>query len=116
MPAPTPISTTTIDVADAVVAELGTPVTGTVWVDAASGFLAVRKFLPKYTDDELNTLRIAVVAVQENDQRVARNLVGREHRIALWFQKKVNPDPDTMETEVTNLAQFAFQVKDYFMA
>jgi len=113
--AATTISTTTIDVATAVAAEINAPVSGTEWLD--SGFVCQRKWLPSYTPAELAAnIRITVVPISEKAKRIARKLTERDHLVELWMQKTVSAIPATRETAVTDLAAFAFQVKDYFLA
>ena len=113
--AATTISITTIDVATAVVAEINSPVAGTEWL--TSDFVCERKWLPAYTPAELVAkVRITAVPISEKAKRIARKLTERDHLVELWFQKTVSAIPATRETAVTELAAFAFQVKDYFLA
>jgi hypothetical protein len=113
MPA-TPSSTTTVAVADAVAAEINTPVSGTVWLQLNAD--CSRKWLPAYTDIELaERVRIAVIPINEQAERIARKLVRREHLVKLWLQKKVDPDPATRDAAIDELVLFAVQVKDYFL-
>lgn len=114
MPATT-ITITTIDVATAVAAEITTPVSGTEWLQLNA--TAERRWLPTYTDKQLaEAVQISVIPISEADERIGRKLVQREHAIELWMQKKTDPDPATRDAAVDDLASFAFQVKDYFMA
>lgn len=114
MPAPNPISITTVDIANGVVNDINTPAAGTVWLE--SGFVCERRWLPVYADADLTTLRIAVVPVSERDNRIARGLVQGEHLVKVWLQRTVADAPNTYESQIDALAAFAYQIKDYWIA
>lgn len=112
---PSPLSeVTTVGIATAVASEINTPVAGTVW--SQTGFVCARKWLPVYTAFELETLRIAVIAVSEEDERISRKHVARKHMVELWVQKSVPPKPADYESLVDAYAAFVFQLKDYWIA
>lgn len=106
-------TTTVIDVAEAVNTEINSPVPGTTWLQ--SEFDCAQEMLPAYTDAEVAArIKIAVIPIDEDCERIARNATERQHTIQLWFQKKVPTAPLARDTAVKALARFACQIKDYF--
>jgi hypothetical protein len=115
MPDPNPLSeVTTIGVAEGVASEINNPVAGTVW--SQTGFACARVWLPVYDDADLKTLQLGVAPVTEDDQRISRKHVQRDHLVKIWLQKKVTSKPADYKAEIDALAAFAFQLKDYWIA
>lgn len=117
MPDPNPLSeVTTTEVANSVAAELILPVAGTVWSQTGFNCASEVLWLPVYSDADLATLQLCVLPVSEDDERVSRKHVQREHVVKVWLQKKVDPKPATYRPLVKAYAAFAFQIKDYWIA
>lgn len=107
-------TTTAIDVAEQVAIDIKTPMNSWEWL--ITNFACDDLFLLEWSNEDLQTLQIGVVALSEEDDRDpekggTRKHVAREHVVHVFFQKM----GVKTKADIKALAAFVFQVKDYWM-
>jgi len=94
---------TSVTIADAVKEELNNH-------SFSQSFTAVRKFIPKYTLEELTTLRVTVVPKANEENLITRSDSQREVQIDIGIHKKIDSDE---ETEAPPLIALAEEIMQY---
>jgi len=94
---------TTVEIADAIKEELNNH-------SFSQSFTAVRKFIPKYTLEELETLRVTTVPKANEESLLTRTESQREVQIDIGIHKKIGSDE---ETEVLPLIALAEEIMQY---
>lgn len=97
-----------VSVADALVAMLNA-------ASLSQEFTAVRKLIPKYTLEELDTLRVTVVVRAVEPSLITRGHVTEDYTIDVAVQKKINPDTPGVSGGADALMYLVEEIRDLLL-
>ena len=101
-----------LKIADAVAAELAAAPSGTF----SQPFTPARKPLPRFTTEELATLRVTVVPKSNVSERIGRGLVQTDYAVDVAVMKYVAPAADGTvdQTEADKIVALGEEIEDFF--